>query len=101
MCVLCNKVFESAFYNIFLHKNTDQGVSTPDTIRIKLTGDGTQIGRELNEVNIAFAIVDEGETAQSVNNNYSIAIVKIEESYKTKLVLSPKFSKSVFYFYLL
>ena len=65
----------------FIHKNTDRGVSTPDTIRIKLTGDGTQIGRELKVVNIAFTILDEGETAQSVNGNYSIAIVKTGESY--------------------
>ena len=66
----------------FIHKNSDQGVSTPDTIRIKLTGDGTQIGRESKVVNIAFTILDEGENAQSVNGNYSVAIVKIEESYE-------------------
>jgi len=35
----------------------------------------------LKVVNIAFTILDKGETAQSVNGNYSVTIVKIEESY--------------------
>ena len=37
---------------ILVNKNVKEGVNTPSTIRIKLTGDGTQIGRELNVVNI-------------------------------------------------
>ena len=66
---------------ILVSKNVKEGINTPSTIRIKLTGDGTQIGRGLNVVNIAFTIIDEGEKAQSVLGNYSIAILKITENY--------------------
>ena len=55
---------------VFVHKNAEKGIDTPDTIRIKLTGDGTQIGRELKVINFAFTIIDD-EKAQSVTGNYS------------------------------
>ena len=51
------------------------------TIRIKLTGDGTQIGRGLSIVNFAFTILEEEETAMSVRGNHCIAILKVSESY--------------------
>ena len=63
-------------------QNEREGKSTPSTIRIKLTGDGTQIGRGLNVVNIAFTIIDEGEKVYSVLGNYSLAILKIGEKYE-------------------
>ena len=53
----------------------------PNTIRIKLTGDGTQIGRGLNIVNFAFTILDEEETAMSARGSHCIAILKVSESY--------------------
>ena len=37
---------------------------TLSTIRVKLTGDGTQIGRGLKVVNIAFTVIDEGGKGQ-------------------------------------
>ena len=66
---------------VLIHKNTEEGIDTPDTIRIKLTGDGTQIGRELKVINFAFTIIEEGEKAQSVAGNYSLAILQTGESY--------------------
>ena len=51
---------------------------TPNTIRIKLTGDDTQIGRVKN---FAFTIIEEGEKAQSVSGNYSLAILQTGETY--------------------
>ena len=66
---------------VLICKNTEEGIDTPNTIRIKLTGDGTQIGRELKVINFAFTILDEGERAQSVAGNYSVAIMKTGESY--------------------
>lgn len=36
------------YLKYFIHRNTDEGICTPDTIRIKLIGDGTQIGWELS-----------------------------------------------------
>ena len=65
----------------FIRKNTENGFNTPNTIRIKLTADGTRIARAFNVVNIAFTILDEGRKAQSVLGNYSVAILKVEESY--------------------
>lgn len=66
----------------FIHKKTEEGVDIPSTIKIKLTGDGTTIGRAFNVINIAFTIIDEGRKAQSVVGNYSVAILKIEEKYE-------------------
>ena len=66
----------------FIHRNTEQGITTPNTIRVKLTGDGTRIARGLDVVNIAFTIIDEGNKAQSVLGNYSVAILKVLEKYE-------------------
>ena len=66
---------------VLIRKNTEQGIDTPNTIKIKLTGDGTQIGRELKVTNIAFTIIEEGEKAQFVAGNYSLAILQTSESY--------------------
>jgi len=52
----------------------------PDTIRVKLTGDGTQIAKGLNIVNIAFTILEEGRKAMSIDGNHSLAILKVSES---------------------
>ena len=57
----------------------------PNTIRIKLTGDGTQIGRGLSIVNVAFTILEEGGMAMSVRGNHCVAILKIPESNHDKL----------------
>ena len=54
----------------------------PNTIRVKLTGDGTQIARGLNVVNIAFTILEEGQMACSVSGNHSVMILKVSEKYE-------------------
>ena len=66
----------------FIQMNTEKGIATPSTIRIKLTGDGTRIARGLDVVNIAFTIINEGSRAQSVFGNYSVAILKVSENYE-------------------
>ena len=53
----------------------------PSIIRIKLTGDGTRIGRGLNVVNFAFTILEEGNRAQSVLGNHTVAIMNVSETY--------------------
>ena len=68
-----------------MQQNTKAGKLTPSTIRIKLTGDGTQIGRGIKVVNIAFTVIDEGEKANSVLGNYSVAILKVMENMKSWL----------------
>ena len=50
-------------------------------VRIKLTGDGTNIGKHLHVVNFAFIILDEGNKAHSASGNHCIAIFKEPESY--------------------
>jgi len=52
----------------------------PLCFRIKLTGDGTQIGRGYNVVNVAYTIIEEGLKACSAQENHSIAIFKVSES---------------------
>ena len=56
-----------------------KGAQIPDTIRVKLTGDGTQIAKGLSVVNFAFIIL-EGDKAMSVKGNHSLAILKVSES---------------------
>ena len=51
-------------------------------LKIKLTGDGTYIGKRLHVVNIAFTIINEGKKAYSVEGNYPIAILKVKEEYE-------------------
>ena len=65
----------------FICKNTEEGTNILNTIRIKLTADRTKIATGLNVVNIAFTIIDEGRKAQSAVGNYSVVIMKIEETY--------------------
>ena len=66
---------------VLIHENYEEGIDTPHIKRIKLTGDGTQIGRELKVINFAFTIIQEGKKALSVAGNYSLAILQTGESY--------------------
>ena len=50
---------------------------------MKLTGDGTNIGKHLHVVNFGFTILDEGEKAYSPASNHCLAIFKEPESYKS------------------
>lgn len=62
-------------------KNAEQNDKPlPKTIRVKLTGDGTQIGRGLNVVNVAFSILEEEEIVMSVRGSHCIAILKVSEA---------------------
>ena len=51
------------------------------TIKIKLSGDGTNIGKRLKIVNITFTILNEKDTAMSERGNYVLAIIKSSETY--------------------
>jgi len=56
-------------------------------IRVKLTGDGTQIGKRLHVVNFGFTLLEEGDLSYSYLGNHCIAIIKEPEKYDS-LVLS-------------
>ena len=53
----------------------------PSPIKVKLTGDGTQIARGFSVVNFAFTILEEGQNACSAKGNHTIAILKVSENY--------------------
>lgn len=66
----------------FVEQASTEGISIPDKIRIKITGDGTRIARGLNIVNIAFTIIEERHKACSAFGNYTVAILRIAEDYE-------------------
>ena len=51
-------------------------------LRVKLTGDGTKIGRKLHVVTFAFTLLEEGSKAYGPTGNHCIAIVKEPEEYE-------------------
>ena len=50
-------------------------------LRVKITGDGTQISRSMHTVVIAFTLMEEGN-ANSPSGNHSIAIMNLSEDYE-------------------
>ena len=60
--------------------NNDTLVST--TLKVKLTGNRTFIGKHIHVVNIAFTLLNEDNCAMSANGNHTIAILKVKEDYK-------------------
>ena len=52
---------------------------TERKVRVKLTGDGTNIGKHV--VNFAFTLLDEGDHAYTSAGNHCIAIFKEVNSY--------------------
>ena len=66
-----------------LHKVApkDEQFRTEQKIRVKLSGDGTNIGKRLHVINFTFTLLDEGSKAYSSDGNHVIAILKDEENY--------------------
>lgn len=54
-----------------------------ETIKIKLSGDGTNIGKRISVVNITFTILNEKALAMSERGNYLLAVLRTTESYDT------------------
>ena len=72
----------SWFTFLQITKHPDADFVKNRKIRIKLTGDGTKIGKRLHVVNFAFTLLDEGEKAYSASGNHCVAIIKEPESYE-------------------
>ena len=53
-------------------------INTDDKLKIKITGDGTSVGKRLHVVNIGYTIINEGRKSMSGKGNYCLAIVKME-----------------------
>lgn len=54
-------------------------------IHVKLSGDGTNIGKRLHVVNFTFTVLEEGALAYSCEGNHTLAIIKDEEKYESLL----------------
>ena len=52
-----------------------------ETVRVKMSGDGTNIGKRLKVVNFTYTIFNEKENAMSEKWNYVLAIMKTKEAY--------------------
>ena len=56
-------------------------INDGETIRIKLSGDGTNIGKRLTVINFTFTLLNEKEVAMGEKGNYVLAVVKTTETY--------------------
>ena len=56
---------------------------TENTIKVKLSGDGTQIGKRLKIVNFTYTILSEKDVAMGEKGNYILAILKTTENYES------------------
>ena len=48
-------------------------------VRVKLSGDGTCVGKRLHVVNFTFTLLDEGSKAHSADGNYCLAMFRQKE----------------------
>ena len=53
------------------------------TIKVKVSGDGTNIGKRLKIVNFTYTILNEKDKAMTEKGNYVLAILKTNEDYDT------------------
>ena len=58
-------------------------IQNGETIKIKVSGDGTNIGKRISVVNITFTILNEKKLAMSEKGNYILAVLRTTESYDT------------------
>ena len=61
--------------------NAFNGLSEDEVVQVKLTGDGTNIGRTFHVINVAFLVLNDLSVVSSPNGNQSLAIFKISEDY--------------------
>ena len=54
-----------------------------DSLKIKLSGDGTRVGKHLQLLNVTYTIINEGNVAMSEKGNYVIAVIKTKDDYES------------------
>ena len=59
----------------------DAPFKTEKLLRVKLSGDGTCIGKRLHVINFTYSLLDEGVKAHSFVGNHPIAIFREAENY--------------------
>lgn len=62
-------------------KNGQVKSSSQNKVRVKLSGDRTNVGKHLHVINITFTIVEEGSKAMSADGNRLVAVIKVLEDY--------------------
>ena len=55
------------------------------TLRVKLSGDGTNIGKHLHVINFTFTLLEEGTLAHSPEGNHPLAVIRESENYENLL----------------
>ena len=50
-------------------------------VRVKLSGDGTSIGKRLHVINFTYTLLDDGDQAHSFEGNHPLAIFREQENY--------------------
>ena len=50
---------------------------------MKLSGDGTNIGKRLHVINFTFTLLDEGSVAYGYEGNHTLAVLKEPENYES------------------
>ncbi len=76
----CNLIYYMQLQLQIAQSPPDADFITKKIVRVKLSGDGTNIGKRLHVVNFGFTIL-EGDRAYSAAGNHCIAIFKEPEKY--------------------
>ena len=61
----------------------DADFRTRQIIKVKMTGDGTWIGKRLHIVTFGFTVLDEGSVVKSAAGNHSVCLLKESENYES------------------
>ena len=72
---------EIRLQSLIKNTSTDSAFRQNRKIQVKLTGDGTNIGKRLHVINVTFTILDEGAKAMAADGNHLVAIIKVTENY--------------------
>ena len=58
-----------------------QGALNSEKLKIKVSGDGTNIGKKLHVLNVTYTIINEENIAMSEKGNYVLAIINTKEDH--------------------
>ena len=61
--------------------STDEPFRSAHLLHVKLTGDGTNIGRGLHVVNFGFTVLEEGSVVKAASGNHTLCILREPEQY--------------------
>ena len=59
----------------------DKKLNNCNSLKIKVSGDGTRIGKRLQLLNVTYTIINEGKLAMSEKENYVLAVIKTKDDY--------------------